>query len=63
MTYEVLITETLQRKVKVEAETQAQARELVMERWHNEEYVLGGDDFYDVEFETMVDNGPGADGV
>lgn len=63
MTYEVLITETLQRKVKVEAETPAQARELVMERWHNEEYVLGGDDFYDVEFETMVDNGPGADGV
>lgn len=63
MTYEVQITETLQRKVKVEASSPIEAREKVSEAYYNEEHVLDWSDFIGVEFETMIDYGQGADGV
>lgn len=53
MKYRVEIRETLRKVVEVEAESPSQAIEKVREQWLDEEYVLGGDDFYDVEFEDL----------
>lgn len=63
MIYKVEILETLRKVVKVEAESPAKAREIVSERWYNGDYVLGEDDFYDVEFEPFESYEQGADGV
>lgn len=48
--YEVKITETLERVVKVRADSQAEAEEIVGDDWSAGDYVLGADDFTGVEF-------------
>lgn len=62
MTYEVLITETLERKVKVEASSLQEAEEKVREAYYNEEHVLDWSDFTGVEFNPMESH-EGVDGV
>ena len=51
--YKVLITETLQKKVFVEAETEREAHRRVQDAWKNAEYILDADDFQGVEFHVM----------
>ena len=43
--FEVLITETLQRKVRVKASNETEAKIKVFYMYDNEEIVLGSDDF------------------
>jgi len=50
--YDVTITETLQRTVSVEAASQEEAERMVTDSWNNEDYVLGSEDFIDVDFKT-----------
>lgn len=50
MPYEVTITETLQKNVTVEAGSQAEAEQIVSDRWKNGEYILDADSFSGVEF-------------
>jgi len=48
--YPIQIKETLTMTVTVEAESAAQAREIVERNWKNSEYVLGADHFKGVTF-------------
>lgn len=48
--YEVEVIETLSRIVEVEAEDVSDACDKVHEMWTNQEIVLDGTDFVDVEF-------------
>lgn len=48
--YEVTISETLQRTVQVRADNIAEAEAMVEERWRNSEYILGAEDFSEVNF-------------
>ena len=55
----VTITETLKRTVEVEADDQYDAEQMVSDGWHDSKYVLGSEDFIDVEFEAVsVTNEP-----
>ncbi len=49
-TYKVLITETLQKTVIVEAENEQEAHRRVSDAWKNAEYILDADSFQGVEF-------------
>ena len=49
-TYEVTITETLQKTVEVEAASREQAEELVEQKWNDSEYILDADSFVGVDF-------------
>ncbi len=49
--FDVEITETLQRKVSVEAASQEDAERMVTQAWNNQDYVLDSGDF------TGVDSG------
>ena len=51
--YKVLITETLQKTVIVEAETEAEAHTRVSDAWKNAEYILDSDNFQGVEFHVL----------
>ncbi len=51
--YDVMITETLQRKVTVEAESQLEAEQMVTDAWDHQDYVLGAEDFTGVSFDTV----------
>ena len=53
----VTITETLKRTVEVEAGNQYEAEQTVSDGWHNSKYILGSEDFSDVNFEAepMID--------
>lgn len=57
--YSVTITETLEMTVTVEADDQEQAEQMVSDGWHNSNYILGAENFVDVEFEAI----PVVDGV
>ena len=48
----VTITETLKRTVEVEADSQHEAEQIVSDGWHNSKYILGAEDFVDVNFEA-----------
>jgi len=48
--YDVVITETLQKTVTVEATSAAQAKEIVERNWNDSEYILDADDFKGVQF-------------
>ena len=48
--YDITIRETLEMTVTVEAESRAEARQIVADRWKNSEYILDADSFKDVEF-------------
>ena len=50
--YEVIITETLQRAVTVEADSKDDAEQMVKDMYRESEIVLNSDDFADVEYST-----------
>lgn len=50
--YVVYITETLQRKVKIKAESLTDAEEKVQEMYSNEEITLDYNDYLQVEFDA-----------
>ena len=52
--FEVVITERLVKSVIVEAEDEDAAFWKVRNGYHNEEYVLYPEDFFDVDFETYT---------
>ncbi len=43
--YDVMITETLERRVTVEAATMEEAKQKVTDAWNHQDYVLGAEDF------------------
>lgn len=49
-TYQVVITETSQMVVDVEADSTADAEEIVEKKWNKSEYILDAGDFYGVGF-------------
>lgn len=49
-TYEVTITETLQKTVTVEANSREEAEQQVEENWNNSEYIFDADSFVGVDF-------------
>ena len=49
-TYEVTITETLQKTVEVKANSREEAERQVEENWNNSEYILDADSFVGVDF-------------
>lgn len=51
--FEVVITETLQRKVKVKAFNEADAKIKVLDMYNNEGIVLGDNDFWDYSIEVV----------
>ena len=51
--FEVIITETLQRKVKVKASDETEAKIKVFDMYDNEEIVLGDNDFWDYSIEVV----------
>lgn len=51
--YVVYVTETLQRKIIVEAETLTEAEEIAQEKYNNEEIVLNELDYLCVEFDAI----------
>ena len=51
--YKVLITETLQKTVIVEAETEAEAHKRASDAWKNAEYLLDEQNFQGVEFHVL----------
>ena len=51
--YKVLITETLQKTVIVEAETETEAHKRASDAWKNAEYLLDADSFQGVEFHVL----------
>lgn len=53
-TYEVTITETLQKTVEVEAASREQAQELVEQKWNDSEYILDAEAFVGVDFNART---------
>ena len=51
--YKVLITETLQKTVIVEAETETEAHKRASDAWKNAEYLLDEKNFQGVEFHVL----------
>ena len=51
--FKVTITEASKLAVKVEADDQQQAEQMVSDGWHRSEYVLEADNFVDVAFEAV----------
>ncbi len=51
--FEVIITETLQRKVKIKAFNEEDAKIKVSDMYDNEEIVLGDNDFWDYSIEVL----------
>lgn len=59
-TYDVMITETLQMIVPIEAENLAQAEEIAEKNWNNSQYILDADHFIGTDFkakESVRDKG------
>lgn len=53
--YDVTITETLEKNVKVEAESREDAEEAVKKAYYNSEYVLDAENFTGVQFTTQAE--------
>ena len=51
--FSVIITETLERVVVVEASGQKDAEQIVSDGWHNSEYILGPENFTGVDFKAI----------
>ena len=51
--YKVLITDTLQKAVIVEAASEQEAHRRVSDAWKNAEYILDADSFQGVEFHVI----------
>lgn len=52
MLSEVTITETLKKKVEVEAETQEEAEQIVTDEWYKGDHILDADNFTEVVFDA-----------
>ena len=50
--FKVIIIETLESEVSIEADTMSDAIQEAEERWHNSVYILTGDNFVDVTFKS-----------
>ena len=50
--FEVTITETLKKKVEVEAETQEEAEQIVNDEWYKGDHILDADNFTEVVVEA-----------
>ena len=48
--YDVTITETLEKKVTVEADSREEAEAMVREGWNNSDYILDAENFTGVDF-------------
>ena len=55
-TYAVVVTETLQRIVYIDAKSAEEAKCNVEERYHNEEIVLDSSDYQDTKIEVVEDD-------
>ena len=55
-TYAVVVTETLQRTVYIDAKSAEEAEDVVEERYRNEEIVLDSSDYQDTEIEVVEDD-------
>ena len=55
-TYEVVITETLQRIVYIDAKSAEEAKDVAEERYRNEDIVLNWSDYQDTEIEVVEDD-------
>ena len=55
-TYRVVVTETLQRIVYIDAKSAEEAKRNVEERYHNEEIVLDSSDYQGTEIEVVKDD-------
>ena len=53
--YDVTITETLEKNVKVEAASREDAEEAVKKAYYNSEYVLDAENFTGVQFTTQAE--------
>ena len=53
--YEIEIEETLQKVVKVKANSLDEAIDIVEEKYRNQEYILDSEDFKGVEFSEYKD--------
>lgn len=51
--FDIKITETLEKVVTVQAESQQEAEQKVSDAWKESEHILGAEDFIDVEFTTQ----------
>ncbi|SFG55922.1 DpnD/PcfM family protein [Prevotella sp. KH2C16] len=51
--FEAIITETLQKKVKVKASNETDAKIKAFNMYDNEEIVLGSNDFWDYSIEVV----------
>lgn len=50
--FEVTITETLKKRVVVEAETQEEAEQIINDEWYKGEHILDADNFTEVVFDA-----------
>lgn len=50
--FEVTITETLTKKVSVEAQSQEEAEQIVTDDWYRGEHILDADNFTEINFEA-----------
>ena len=55
-TYRVVITETLQRIVYIDAKSAEEASREVEERYHNEDIALDSSDYQDTKIEVVEDD-------
>ena len=53
--FDVTITETLEKNVKVEAESRQEAEDAVKKAYYNSEYVLDAENFTGVQFATQAE--------
>ena len=53
--FEVEIIEKLSKIVKVKAKNRNEAEQIVSDNWRAGQYILGAEDFIDVEFFTLAD--------
>ena len=51
--FKATITETLKRTVEIAADDPHEAEQMVSDGWHDSKYILGYEDFVDVEFEGV----------
>ena len=55
-TYRVVVTETLQRIVYIDAKSAKEAKDVAEERYRNEEIVLDSSDYQDTKIEVVEDD-------
>ena len=55
-TYRVVVTETLQRTITINADNEGEALDKVQEMYDNEEIVLDSSDYQDTKIEVVEDD-------